>query len=341
MEAIRTRLEAYIGTRLGRAVEVSKLDRIPGGASRETFRFVLQEQGGGARRMILRLDPATSLIETNRRAEFDAIRAFQGSAVPVPEALWLEEDPEPLGGAFFIMSEIEGGEAGPLKLMQPPFAQHHAETGVRKWTILGAIVATDPQACGLAKSLPEVAPDLCWRRELDHWEAVLDADELEPQPIQRAAIRWMRRNPPPPAQRISIVHGDYRTGNLLVAPDGAIIGVLDWEMAHLGDPLEDLAWSVNRVWNFNRDERCGGFLPKAQAIAQWEAASGLKVVPEALRWWELLASLKGQAIWISAAREFQTGASRDSVMAVASWMQSNSQDRATLESLGRLETGGA
>ena len=96
----------------------------------------------------------------------------------------------------------------------------------------------------------------------DHWLRDLDDDELEPQPITRAAIRWLRANPPPPAQRISVVHADYRTGNFLVDERGTIRGILDWELAHLGDPLEDLAWGINRVWCWNRDERAGGLLPK-------------------------------------------------------------------------------
>ncbi|MDE2363195.1 MAG: phosphotransferase family protein [Hyphomicrobiales bacterium] len=341
MRDLAARLADYLGARIGRPAKVSGLDRIPGGASRETYRFVLEDPSAGARKMILRLDPETSLIETHRRIEFAAIRAFMGTEAPVPDALWIEEDVGPLGGAFFVMAEIEGGETSPMKLTQPPFAAHLAETGRQKWTILGAIARRDPQTNGFAALFAPLREDECWRRELDHWERVLDADELEPQPIQRAAIRWMRRNPPPPAQRLSIVHGDYRTGNLLVAPGGRIIGVLDWEMAHLGDPLEDLAWSVNRVWNFARDERAGGMLPKDEAIAIWERASGLAVDRTALRWWELLASLKGQAIWISAAKEFQTGAARDSMMAIAAWMQTNSQDRVTLDLLGRLGPKGA
>ena len=70
----------------------------------------------------------------------------------------------------------------------------------------------------------------------------VDRNELEPQPIIRAAIRWLRANPPPPPERVSVVHGDYRVGNFLYTKEG-IHGIVDWEMAHLGDPLEDLAWS--------------------------------------------------------------------------------------------------
>src|SRR5688572_14354786 len=110
------RLQAYVASRLPRAedVTVSNLDRIFGGGSRETYRFVVTYREGGrdvARRLILRRDPPASLIETQRRVEFAAYRAFFGTRVPVPEPLWLEEDPQHLDHPFFIMEEITGCEA--------------------------------------------------------------------------------------------------------------------------------------------------------------------------------------------------------------------------------------
>jgi aminoglycoside phosphotransferase (APT) family kinase protein len=181
-----------------------------------------------------------------------------------------------------------------------------------------------------------VTPDAAWRRELDHWEGVLDADEVCPQPIVRAAIRWLRRNPPPPAQRISVVHADYRTGNFLFDAEGRIRGILDWEMAHLGDPLEDLAWSLGRIWCWARDERRGGLLPKQEAVRIWEQSSGLRADPRALHWWELFSCVKGQGIWVSSAREYESGKNQDAVLALAAWMQMNAQDRSVLELMGHL-----
>jgi len=335
------RLQAYVATRLPRAqdVTVANLERIFGGGSRETYRFVASYREGGhdvSRRLILRRDPPASLIETERRVEFAAYRAFFGTRVPVPEPLWLEEDPRHLDHPFFIMEEITGCEASPLRLMCPPYDAHLAEIGRQKWTILGEIAKADPQALGLVGVMQAVTPETAWRHELDHWVRDLDHDEIEPQPITRAAIRWLRRNPPPPAQRIGVVHADYRTGNFLVDEAGKIRGILDWELAHLGDPLEDLAWGINRVWCWNRDDRAGGLLPKEEAVRIWEASSGLRADRDGLRWWELFSCVKGQAIWLSAAREYHDGTNRDPILALAAWMQCNSQDRATLELLGHL-----
>lgn len=337
--ALAGRLERWLAGQLGKRVRIADIARIAGGASRATYRFTLEtgDEDAVPFPLILRLDPASSLIETERRREFAALQAFHGSSVPVPKPLWLEPDAEPIGSPFFIMQAIEHAEVSPQKLMAAPYAEHHAHIGHQKWTILGQIAAADPRALGLSDILSSGASDPVWRSELDHWEAVLDADELEPQPIQRAAIRWMRRHPPPPPSRLSVVHGDYRTGNFMVDTSGSIRAILDWEMVHLGDPLEDLAWSLNRVWCFQQDERRGGLLHRDQAIAHWEAAAGISADPVALHWWEVFASLKGQAIWLSAAREFQQQARPDSIMALAAWMMCNSQDRVTLELLGHLD----
>jgi aminoglycoside phosphotransferase (APT) family kinase protein len=320
-------------------VEVSGLERIHGGASRETSRFVLRYEQDGRRverRLILRRDPPGSLIETDRRVEFAAYRAFHGTAVPVPEPLWLEEDAAPLDHPFFIMEELAGFESTVQALLAPPLLEKRADIGRQKWSILGEIAKADPEKLGLVGLLAPVALDACWRRELEHWERVLDEDELEPQPVIRAVIRWLRRNPPPPAQKLSVVHADYRTGNFLFDREGRIRAVLDWEMAHLGDPLEDLAWGINPVWQWSRDGLSGSLLPKADAIRAWEAASGFVAEPKALLWWELFSCVKGQGIWVSGGREFQAGANHDPVLCLSSWMMGNAQDRAALALLGQL-----
>ncbi|MFN3521752.1 MAG: phosphotransferase family protein [Phenylobacterium sp.] len=339
--SLEGRLAAYIAERLdgARDVAVDSLARISGGASRQTFRFrLLWTDAGGRtneRRLILRRDPPASLIDTERRIEFEAYRAFHGSSVPVPQMLWLEEASDALDHPFFIAEEICGFQAGPGLLFAEPYVSTLAQLGRRKWTILGDIAKADPADLGLDQVMTSVAPDACWRRELDYWEGVLDEDEAAPLPIIRAAIRWLRANPPRPAQKISVVHGDYRTGNFLYDDKGQIHGVLDWEMAHLGDPLEDLGWSFNPVWSFGRGVP-GGLLPREDAVAAWEAASGLKADPADLHWWELFNCVKGQAIWVSSARAFIDGGNREPIMVYPSWALQNAQDRATLQVMGRL-----
>jgi aminoglycoside phosphotransferase (APT) family kinase protein len=338
--SLEPRVAAYLADKLPGAsdVVVEAMERISGGASRETYRFVARWREGGTareRRMILRRDPPASLIDTERRIEFAAYRAFFGSAVPVPEMLFLEEDDGPLDHPFFIAAEVAGFQASPQMLFEGAYDAVLPGLAQRKWTILGEIARADPAALGLTEVMQAPALDACWRRELDHWEAIFDHDEAEPLPIARAAIRWLRANPPPPAQKLSVVHGDYRTGNFLYDPAGEIHGVLDWEMAHLGDPLEDLAWGFNPVWQFGRG-LAGGLLPEADAIAIWQAASGLTADPAALHWWTLFNCVKGQAIWVGSAAAFIGGGNQEPIMIYPPWMLLNAQDRAILKLMGKL-----
>jgi aminoglycoside phosphotransferase (APT) family kinase protein len=319
-------------------IAVTALERISGGASRETYRFRLgYAQGGHAhdRRLILRRDPPASLIDTERRVEFEAYRAFEGSAVPVPKMLWLEEADEALDHPFFIAEELTGFQAAPQMLFAGGYDAVLPRLAERKWTILGEIAKADPAVLGLTSVMPAPPLDGCWRRELDHWEAIFDTQEDEPQPIARAAIRWLRAHPPPPAQKLSLVHGDYRTGNFLFDEAGEIHGVLDWEMAHLGDPLEDLAWGFNPIWQFGRG-LAGGLVPQEQAVAIWSQASGLAADPAALHWWILFNCVKGQGIWVGSARAFIDGGNREPIMVYPAWWLLNAQDRAILKVMDKL-----
>ena len=337
---LEPRLASYIAGKMPEAdVAVSNLERVAGGASRETYRFVLHwTEGGGAhhRKMILRRDPPASLIDTERRVEFEAYRAFRNSSVPVPEMLWLEESSRALDHPFFIAEEIAGHQASPQVLFSGVFDAVLGKVATRKWTILGEIAKADPRVLKLNRVMPIPALDACWSRELDHWEALIDKDAVEPLPITRAAIRWLRANPPPPAQKLSVVHGDFRTGNFLYDAEGEIHGVLDWEMAHLGDPLEDLGWSLQPVWSFGRPGLAGGLVAQDEAIAIWERASGLTADRDALHWWTLFNCVKGQGIWVGSAAAFATGGNKAPIMVYPAWWLINAQDRATLQVMGRL-----
>lgn len=315
-------LQRYLTEKLAASdLVVSNLARIPGGASRETYRFRVSYERDGARierPLILRRDPPASLIETERSTEFRAYQAFHRLGLPVPEPIALELEGVALERPFFIMEEIENCSVGSI-LTPEPYGAHREETGEQFFTALGRIAAADPEALGLSDFDGAKDPAQCWSYEVARWQKVIDEDEREPQPIARAAIRWLKRNPPPPAQKVSVVHGDYRTGNFLFDVEGNIRAILDWEMAHLGDPLEDLGWALDPLWAHGDPSRPAGTIPRERAIAIWEKASELKCDPRALYWWEIFASLKGLAIWISAAREYAEGRNSDPVNAFSGW----------------------
>jgi aminoglycoside phosphotransferase (APT) family kinase protein len=180
------------------------------------------------------------------------------------------------------------------------------------------------------------ALDACWRRELDYWAGVIDADEQHPQPIVRAAIRRLRRDPPPPASRVSVVHGDYRAGNFLHDGAGRILAILDWEMAHLGDPLEDIGWAMDPLWSNPPDGRISGMVARDEALAIWRQASGLAIDERAMAWWSLFASVKGQAIWTSAAKEWRDGGFAEPILAFSGWYTARRQDEILAERLATM-----
>jgi aminoglycoside phosphotransferase (APT) family kinase protein len=315
---ITARLEKYLAKTLDQpALRVSDLARIPGGASRETYRFRAR-YGEVERALILRRDPPASLIETDRTTEFRAYQAFHRLGLPVPEPVALELDGAALERPFFVMEEITGCEVASI-LNPDPYGAHREKIGKQFWSVLGQIAKADVGAIGLSDFEGARDPKEAWAHEVARWEKVIDEDEREPQPIARAAIRWLKRNPPPKAQKIGVVHGDYRTGNFLFNAAGEIRAILDWEMAHLGDPLEDLGWALDPLWAHGDWSRPAGLIARADAIRTWEAASGLKADPKALAWWETFASLKGLAIWISAACEYGEGRNTDAVNAFSGW----------------------
>jgi aminoglycoside phosphotransferase (APT) family kinase protein len=333
------RLAGYLEKKLGVAkIEIANFARIPGGASRETYRFRARYDSNGARQdraLILRRDPPASLIETERSVEYRAYAAFHKLGLPVPEPIALEPDSGPLDRPFFIMSEIENCVTGGI-LNPDPYGEFRDTIGKQFFENLGRIARADPVVCGLQDFDGPKSVDDCWRHEVARWEHVVDEDEVEPQPVVRAAIRWLKRNPPPPAQKISVVHGDYRSGNFLFDDQGKMRGILDWEMAHLGDPLEDLGWAIDPLWSNGDTDRPGGMVARADAIAIWEKASSLKAPKDALHWWEIFASLKGAAIWISAAREYAEGRNIDPINAFSGWFCLAFHNRILAERLGAL-----
>lgn len=314
---------AYLSRIWATPVRIEGLSRIPGGASRETYRFDAHA-GGAVHRLILRRDPGGSLIDTESETEF---RAYQSAAgvVPVPRAVALERDGAELERPFFIMERVEGGEvASPFT--RAPFGEHGTALGEAFFAALGRLAAFDAAGTPLVAHLGVPAPDAAWRIALDYWEGVLDDDEAQPMPAVRAAIRRLREEPPPPAQKIAIVHGDYRSGNVMHDGRGGMLAMFDWEMAHLGDPLEDLGWALDPIWDHFEPGQVCGMTSRAHALATWQAASGLAVKPAALRWWSLFNAVKGRAIWTSAFREFVDGGRTDPVLGVSGWYTARRQD---------------
>jgi aminoglycoside phosphotransferase (APT) family kinase protein len=333
-------IAAYLAPRLGARgpVSITHLLRIPGGASRETWMFKAAWEDGAGRKsqeFILRKDPPASLLDTDREAEYAFYSSFFGSPVPVPRMRWLERDASILGGPFFVMERIKGCETAQRLVMEPRYQAVAGNIAANMYRLMAEIATFDWRPTDIARVTPIPTVDNAWDTQLSHWERIIDENELSPQPIARAAIRWLRANPPPPAQRVSVVHGDYRIGNVMYTPEGDIHGVLDWEMAHLGDPLEDLAWSFNESWQWAKDGRAGGIVTPEDAVPIWERHSGLKADPAAVHWWWLFNDVKCQGIWLTGTKSFQEGRTRELILPLISYTLVNSQDQAMLRTMER------
>lgn len=330
LEDLGGRLCEYLSERWACTLRLLGIVRIPGGASRETYRLRL-DRDGQPLGVILRRDPKSSLIDTERSLEYRTYDAVHAADFPVPEPLLLEEDPAWLERPFSVMAEIAGCSSRVADLAGDEHAELRQRVGREKWTLLGRLAAMTPEALGVTAFMS--VPEHPAAHELDYWAEVIKQDALHPQPVAEATIRWLRAHLPPPPERLALVHGDYRSGNFLFAPDGEIHGVLDWEMAHIGDPLEDLAWSMDPLWSWPERHLAGGLLPRAEALRLWEAASGGEADHAALRWWQVFASLKGLAIWISSTEDFARGESKEPILAVAGWIMSDRHNRILVDRL--------
>jgi aminoglycoside phosphotransferase (APT) family kinase protein len=280
MDDLRDRLEAFASAELGRPVQITSLERMSGGASRETWSFALRD-GEGERRLVLRRDPPGAPARSNRRNEVDLLRASAAAGVPVPTVVWAPDD-DALG---FVMEHVDGETIARKILRDDAYAGARPKMAAQCGEILARIHATPTDALGFLDR-PSASPA---DAIMDQYTTVLDSIG-EPHPALELALRWLRRNPPA-SQRVTLVHGDFRNGNLIVGPDG-IRAVIDWEITHIGDPWEDLAWLCMRSWRFGAAGEVGGFGDRADLYAAYEKASGVAVDEDAVRWWEVMANVK-------------------------------------------------
>lgn len=317
-------LERFLGERWGTSVVISDVRRMIGGAARTTWRCTA-EVSGCRRGLVFRLAEGNDadLHLSGEHLEFKVMKAAFTAGLPVAEPLFLENDAQWLGGGFAILAEVPDCATDPGIL--PPPAR--AALAHDLWFILGRLTCLDPAMLDLDTVLEPAAPSNCARLQLDYWTAVFRESCVHPDPVGEAAIRWMAAAMPAPAQRLCLVHGDYRVGNLLFDGDGRVTAVLDWEMAHWGDPLEDLAWSLDPRQSVDLPDLAGGLAPYDVAIAAWQEASGLAIDPAALRWWQVFAAFKALAIWTKCASIYDTRTPKRPVLARIGWVLTERQQR--------------
>jgi len=173
------------------------------------------------------------------------------------------------------------------------------------------------------------SPAHCADLEIDKWEAILEKDRLEPHPILSMGLRWLRHHKPV-SPKVTLVHADYRTGNFLY-DQHSILGILDWEMVHLGDPMEDVGWFCIRMWRWAGDEKVGGLLDREEYYRLYEKYSGTPVDRDAVRFWEVLGNIKLAVIFVTGVKSYCEGRTSDILLALTSRLKPGiEQEIATL-----------
>ena len=316
-------IATYVRSRLPDAsdVSVSNLARIPGGASRETWSFDASWRESGdnvEKQLILRRDPPASLLESNNDLEFELYSALAGTGIPIPSVLWLERDGNALERPFYVMDRLPGATDARTLVASPQFAEIRPEITRQKAQILSKIHAFEIDAIPSLDGPP--SPEASAMNEIERWERTMRQDTLEPQPILELALSWLKRHLPPPPERLALVHADYRTGNFLYDAQRGITGVLDWEMAHAGDPLEDVGWVCIKSWRWAGDDRVGGLCTREEFFRLYEEAGGAKVNREAVKFWEVLGNLKLAVIFITGTKSIVQGKTPDLLLALTAFV---------------------
>ena len=275
-------LAAATGRWLGSTVRVENLRRLSGGASRETWSYDAVDDTSARQALVLRRDPGAA-SQAARATEFEVLRAAGAAGVLVPEVAFLLDDGDGLGTGF-VMRRVEG-ETIPRRILRDDEYRDVRGVLARQLGEQAARVHAVP-----TDSLPEELPVLGGREQLDQYRSILDGIG-EPHPAFELALRRLERDVPDPVTP-TLVHGDFRNGNLVVGPEG-LRALLDWELTHLGDPAEDLAWCCVRSWRFgNVDQRVGGFGDVETLLDAYEGAGGTPIDRARLDWWEAFGTLK-------------------------------------------------
>lgn len=266
--------------------------------------FTLHRPGSAPERLVLRRDPPGHVVNTSRETERRLLAAAADTGIPVPIVRYAEDRSGILGSPFFVMEFVEGETIGRRVLRDPEFAAARACLPEQLAAALAAIhrlnAAVAPE---LSRPHGGQSPALT---ELGRQEELFRAIAPDPHPAIELALRWLRERAPV-ARRLALVHGDFRLGNVIVGPEG-LRAVLDWELAHVGDPVEDLGWLCVRAWRFGHDDRpVGGLCERERLWRAYEAAGGDSVDPAAARWWEAYGTLKWAVVCMLQAHTFLAG----------------------------------
>ncbi len=286
---IRTVLDGVFGA----GADVEGLVRLTGGASRETWRCVVD----GVPHVVQRQRPGA---EHDMALEAAILRAAAAEQVPVPPLVDHVVDDD--GVSNLITRHVDGETIARKILRDDRFATARSRLTGDLGRALARIHRIRPDA---VPGLLEVDPLVSYRERLD--------EVGQPHPTFELAFRWLDAHRPP-ALPTTVVHGDYRLGNVIVDDDG-LGAAIDWELAHLGDPAEDLGWLCVPAWRFGSPHPVAGVGARQELLDAYADESGVEIDPETLRWWEVNGILRWGIICVMQAERHRSGTVRSHELA--------------------------
>lgn len=309
-----TRIGAHLAATAGGAVRELRVVPLGGGACQDNYRVEGTFEGGalvGPQRLVLRSDAGRSLPGSiDRRVEHAVVGAAVERGVRTPAARFLGSDLVRAGAHAYFLDWVEGDAIGRKVLRDPSLAKARqglaAELGAELAKIHRILPADAPALAALLPVPTEPDPALA---ALAFARRMIDALPV-PSPALELALLWLEENRPKNGPFV-LVHGDFRTGNFMVTPDG-LSGILDWEFARWGAPEEDLAWICLRNWRFGElDKPVGGFADRESLYRAYEAEGGRPVDPELVRFWEVVGNVRWAAGCVLQGERYLSGAEDD------------------------------
>jgi aminoglycoside phosphotransferase (APT) family kinase protein len=270
----------------------------------ETWAFGF-EGSGGPERLILRRRAVPFDEETARSVslatEAALIRATGAHGAKSPVVRHVCDDVDGLGEAY-VMVRADGETLGRKITSDPRFDAVRPDLARQCGEALAGIHATPPPAGLKLKTIDGAG-------ELDRYEEIYRATGAE-RPILELAFQYLRRHVPEPVAPV-LLHGDFRNGNIMFHPDVGVVAVLDWELAHIGDPAEDMGWICTNSWRFGRPDRpVGGFGEYADLLAGYAAAGGRAIDLPRVRFWQTLGSLRWGVMCLTMYLSWRDGITR-------------------------------
>ena len=295
-------LAAVIARRFEGA-KLTSVNQLTAGASQQTFRLTVEEcSGDKSMYAFRRAQPgleSSSYGQLPPSLEVELLKLAAEGNVPVPEIHCVVGAEDGLGDGY-IMEWLEGETMGQRIIKLPELADARESLAFECGQALARIHAL-PVSRSLAEKLHSVSPEALVR---ETWDAYIALDT--PQPMIDYTAQWLLSHLPQDS-RTTLVHGDFRNGNLMVTPDG-IKAVLDWELCHIGDPMRDLGWLCVNSWRFgNRSLPVGGFGRVEDLVAGYQSVSNHHVNLDALRFWEVFGSFWWSITTLGMAKTWRTG----------------------------------